>query len=191
MFGNASWIEWINALKSKPVKYNPHTVEKQHSNLAWLLQTTEVKIMEKVWQGLVTENIPFLTVHDEVIVRTQDDARATEIFANILNEAFSYYRLNRKFEQTPIPQADNIVILQPDEVQVIDWQRDIDELSVYFSGISLPSHPVKLYPHQTILNVPAFIDSHMATVKANRGNVTFLPHLTRLQTLRNLLINSI
>jgi hypothetical protein len=166
-------------------------VEKQHSNLAWLLQTTEVKIMEKVWQGLVTENIPFLTVHDEVIVRTQDDARATEIFANILNEAFRYYRLNRKFEQSPIPQADNIVILQPDEVQVIDWQRDIDELSVYFSGISLQPHPVKLYPHETILNVQNFIDSQMATVKANRGNVTFLPHLTRLQTLRNLLINSI
>ncbi len=191
MFGGATWIEWINDFKSHPMQHNPHTLEKNHSNLAWLLQTTEVKVMRKVWQGLKAVNIPFLTVHDEVIIRTQDELRAMEIFDEVLKNEFRYYRLNRKFEQTPIPQADNIVILQPDEVQGIDWQRDIDEMAAYFSGISLPPHPVKLYPHETILNVQNFVDSHMATVKANRGKVTFLPYLTRLQTLRNLLINSI
>lgn len=59
MFGSAHWIEWINELKSRPLKYNPHSIEKNHSNLAWLLQTREVKLMRKVWQKLV--NSKFLS----------------------------------------------------------------------------------------------------------------------------------
>jgi hypothetical protein len=67
LFGSSHWIEWINEYKSQIEIRNPHTNEKPHSNLAWLLQTTEVKMMRKVWEALIMNQIPFLSVHDEII----------------------------------------------------------------------------------------------------------------------------
>ena len=98
MFGNANWINWINEFKSKPLEANPHSLEKQHSNLAWLLQTTEVRIMREVWQGLVNAKIVFLSVHDEVIVKAREVQKAEEIFKNVLSKHFKYYKLNSKGE---------------------------------------------------------------------------------------------
>lgn len=96
LFGNTNWINWINDYKSKPMDANPHSQEKQHSNLAWLLQTTEVKIMRQVWQGLIEANIVFLSVHDEVIVKARDAYKAEAIFRNILSKHFKYFQLNSK-----------------------------------------------------------------------------------------------
>jgi hypothetical protein len=96
MFGNSNWIKWINEFKSKPLPSNPHTLEKQHSNLAWLLQTTEVEIMREVWKGLVDANIVFLSVHDEVIVKVREAQKAEAIFRNILSKHFQYFQLNSK-----------------------------------------------------------------------------------------------
>ena len=96
LFGNANWINWINEIKSKPLKANPRTQKKQHSNLAWLLQTSEVKIMREVWQGLVNANIFFLSVHDEVIIKVIDAKKAEEIFNNVLTKHFKFYKLNSK-----------------------------------------------------------------------------------------------
>ena len=69
LFGHSKWITWINEFKSSPEPLNPHTSIKPHSNLAWLLQTTEVKLMQEVWNDLNNAGIPFLTVHDEIIVK--------------------------------------------------------------------------------------------------------------------------
>jgi len=96
IFGASNWIQWINEYKSQPEKNNPHTVEKQHSNLAWLLQTTEVSFMRKVWEQLSAKNIKFLSVHDEIIVRMSDSENAKEIFHELLAEHFEYFRLNSK-----------------------------------------------------------------------------------------------
>ena len=96
LFGNANWVNWINEIKSKPLKANPRTQKKQHSNLAWLLQTSEVKIMREVWQGLVNANIFFLSVHDEVIIKVIDAKKAEEIFNNVLTKHFKFYKLNSK-----------------------------------------------------------------------------------------------
>jgi hypothetical protein len=96
LFGNTNWINWINDYKSKPLKANPHSQEKQHSNLAWLLQTTEVKIMRQVWHELIQANIVFLSVHDEVIVKARDVDKAEEIFRYILSKHFRYFQLNSK-----------------------------------------------------------------------------------------------
>jgi len=96
IFGNANWIEWINAYKSIPIKANPHTFEKQHSNLAWLLQSTEVKIMREVWQELANNCIVFLSVHDEVIIKEIDLPEAKLLFCNIMKKHFEFFKLNSK-----------------------------------------------------------------------------------------------
>lgn len=96
MFGNADWITWINDLKSKQMPANPHTMEKQHSNLAFLLQKAEVKIMREVWQGLHDAGIVFLSVHDEVIVKEKDIPQAEQIFANVLGKHLIFYRFRIK-----------------------------------------------------------------------------------------------
>jgi len=96
MFGNSDWITWVNDFKSKEFEANPHTMEKQHSNLAFLLQKAEVKIMREVWQGLHDAGIVFLSVHDEVIVKAKDIVDAELIFSKVLSRYFSYYKLNVK-----------------------------------------------------------------------------------------------
>ena len=93
-FGNADWIQWINDFKSKPLHSNPNTEEKEHSNLAWLLQTTEVKLMRKIWEALIKADIIFLTVHDEIIVRQSDQEETYSIMSRILSQEFRFFRIN-------------------------------------------------------------------------------------------------
>jgi len=66
-------------------------------------------------------------------------------------------------------------------------EHDMTELENYFTGIALPTQPVKLNRGSTIANCFLFIESHFATVKANNGKRTFLPYLNRLQELKQLL----
>ena len=95
-FGNADWITWINQYKVKPEPRNPHYTVKPHSNLAWLLQSTEVKLMRKVWHELISAGIPFLSVHDEVIIKKTDQCCAERIFSSVLNQEFTFFKLNVK-----------------------------------------------------------------------------------------------
>jgi len=94
IFGLSNWINWINEFKQKPFTSNPHTTEKKHSNLAWLLQSEEVKLMFKVWYNLIQNNIPFLSVHDEIIIRKSDYQQAKIIFQAVLKSNFVYFKLN-------------------------------------------------------------------------------------------------
>lgn len=64
--GNTSWVDWINAYKSKEEPRNPHKEDK-HTNLAWLLQHSEVEIMGRIWELLKQAGIPFLTIHDDIL----------------------------------------------------------------------------------------------------------------------------
>ncbi len=68
-----------------------------------------------------------------------------------------------------------------------NWERDIIELENYFTGIELPTQPVKLNRASTITNCSLFIESHFATVKAYNGKRTFLPYLHRLHELKQIL----
>jgi hypothetical protein len=99
-FGQANWITWINEFKSKPFEPNPHTNEKNHSNLAWLLQTYEVKLMKEVWHQLLNHGIKFLSVHDEVIVKKKDHEKAFGIFQDVLSKQLSFFRLSDKPKYT-------------------------------------------------------------------------------------------
>ncbi len=96
MFGNANWITWINEFKSEPFVANPRTLEKNHSNLAWLLQKSEVQLMRKVWKRLLHHGIKFLSVHDEIIVKVTDHENALRIFQDALSEDLTFFKLSNK-----------------------------------------------------------------------------------------------
>lgn len=96
LFDGENWITWINDYKSKPDQRNPHTKEKQHSNLAYLLQSYEVRIMSEIWQNLAEAGIYFLTVHDEIICRAKDAGKVENIMNSILSKRFKAYKINIK-----------------------------------------------------------------------------------------------
>jgi hypothetical protein len=192
MFGNASWINWINEFKSKPLKANPHTMEKQHSNLAWLLQTTEVKIMREVWQGLHDAGIVFLSVHDEVIVKTKHIADAELIFSNILSKYFRYYKLCSKHPTTE-PQAISSSLIADGELlpstgetavnslkignnasfpPLTDNRVNLDEILRYMETIPEPSGPVRFAGGITITEPMQYINYQYQALKSTNGNPT-------------------
>lgn len=95
LFGEADWITWINDYKRADEPKNPHR-SKRHSNLAWLLQSTEVQTMRRVWQALNEAEIPFLSVHDEIICKQQNRHQAESLFRRVLDDEFTFYKLNVK-----------------------------------------------------------------------------------------------
>lgn len=98
MFGKADWIQWINQVKSMALPQNPNSKTKAHSNLAWLLQSTEVRIMRVIWQKLIDNDILFLTVHDEIIVRASDLDESYKIMEDELKFYFPSFKINQKAE---------------------------------------------------------------------------------------------
>jgi hypothetical protein len=75
----------------------------------------------------------------------------------------------------------------PSEKQIDNWNAQLEELDSFFKNIKLPKKEIKLNQCATILNVNKFITSHLATVKANNGNLIYLPYLERLQKLKVIL----
>lgn len=94
LFGNSNWIEWINEVKSYVLHQNPNSTKKTHSNLAWLLQSTEVNIMRSIWQKLIANDILFFTVHDAVYVRDSDLDEAYKIMFDELSFYFKTFNVN-------------------------------------------------------------------------------------------------
>jgi len=213
MFGDNDWIRWINKYKRADEPSNPHGT-RHHTNLAWLLQTTEVEVMRKVWQALNDAGIVFLSVHDEIIVKEMEMHRAESLFRKVLDMEFAFYNLNIKgaicstpsdihpntpLRPEPMPQPIELVkllpvadevsrILEPDEP--VTWDAEISELEAYFAAIELPTEPIKLNPCSTITNAAKFVESHFAAVKAQNGNQYFFPYLSHLKDLqRNLIKN--
>jgi len=89
----------------------------------------------------------------------------------------------------PLPKVEVFKTERIEQPQ--NWSNDITELENYFSNIELPTQLIKLNRCSTIIDCSLFIQSHLATVKGNNGNRTFLPYLKRLQELKQILnINS-
>ena len=93
--GDVKWVEWINSYKKKTEARNPHK-EDVHTNLAWLLQYSEVQVMTEVWQGLMNAGIPFLTIHDELLCLTRHKNQAYNIMSGVLSTHFSKFEINIK-----------------------------------------------------------------------------------------------
>ena len=102
MFGKADWITWINEVKSIALPQNSNSKTKTHSNLAWLLQSTEVRIMRVIWQKLIDNDILFLTVHDEIIVRVSDLDESYKIMEDELKFYFPSFKINKKDQNSII-----------------------------------------------------------------------------------------
>lgn len=96
MFGAAPWVDWINKVKRADNPKNPHNGTKRYSNMAWLLQTNEVRIMQEVWKSHISEAIPFVTVHDEIIAKRSDAAMSENLIRTVLDKEFKNYKLNTK-----------------------------------------------------------------------------------------------
>lgn len=177
MFGASCWINWINEFKSKPLESNPHTIEKEYSNLAWLLQNTEVEIMFEVWYLLIKNNIPFLSVHDEIIVKEKDINEATIIFNHILSKKFEYYKLNNKSKiESPV------ISLNETNKETL-----LNECIEYFKNAKIENKPIKLNSYTTISDVPKFINDTIVLCKHNVNNKGYLPYLERFYELYRLL----
>jgi hypothetical protein len=91
----------------------------------------------------------------------------------------------------PIPQVEVLKserIEQPIRKQSEIWSNDISDLETYFAGVTLPTTPIKLKRSETITDCSQFIESHIATIKANNGKNTFMPYLNRLKALKETLI---
>lgn len=66
---------------------------------------------------------------------------------------------------------------------------EIEELESFFNSFSPPVNPIKLDAAMTVTDVPLFVRSHMATIKANQGRRSFKPYFDRLQLLKEKLDN--
>lgn len=90
--GDTGWVEWINSYKSKEEPRNPHKEDK-HTNLAWLLQYSEVQVMSCIWRRLWKKAIPFLTIHDDILVRKSDKDRVYKIMEEELSQHFKSFKI--------------------------------------------------------------------------------------------------
>jgi len=73
--------------------------------------------MRKVWQGLILAGIPFLSVHDEVIVKQSDSREAEGIFRSVLDQEFVFYKLSGKQAITGTqPDVQQVILQQPESV---------------------------------------------------------------------------
>ena len=89
---SANWINWY---KSQHEARNPRA-EKMYNNLAWILQTLEVRIMSDLWRELAENAIPFVTIHDEIRCRKSDANKVEAIFKTVLSQHFETFKINIK-----------------------------------------------------------------------------------------------
>lgn len=180
MFGDANWI---NEYKSKPesrnkkVKYLENGTISYHNNLAWLLQNTEVKVMRKVWETLANAGIPFLTVHDEVIIQRERANEAYNLFSEVMAKEFTYFKINNKAPKEvrhdkPANEILSTIIKDPGEaipiIPALEWDLN-------FNFKNIPNKPIRLSPSVLISNPAEFIYSHLQTCQNNKGNRMRIP----------------
>lgn len=91
--GETKWVDWINDYKKKTEPNNPHK-ENMHTNLAWLLQYSEVQVMTDIWQKLMDKDIPFLTIHDEILCTQKDKDVVYDTMNQELKKHFRYFTVN-------------------------------------------------------------------------------------------------
>ncbi len=107
---------------------------------------------------------------------------------------FNYkdFELSKPENIEPAPAVQPLVELKAvEQPEPENWEKDITDLENYFKGISLPIQPIMLNRCSRITNCSLFIESHIATVKANNGKRNFLPYFNRLQELKQVLTTNI
>ena len=82
----------------------------------------------------------------------------------------------------------NDVFMKSKREQYVPW--DINELEEFFGSYTCRDKMVRLDECSTIIDVPLFIASHLATVKAHNGNPRYKPYLERLRSLKTILTHN-
>lgn len=77
--------------------------------------------------------------------------------------------------------------INPPQRQGVSWEPEILELEQFFNSVELPSGPFKINSWASYKSLPDTIKNHLATVRANDGNRTFLPFLERLREFKSYL----
>ncbi|MBS4057376.1 MAG: hypothetical protein KGZ82_08675 [Bacteroidales bacterium] len=72
-------------------------------------------------------------------------------------------------------------------VQPLNWSLELSNLEHHFNSIPIPSQPIIINHCCTLTDIPAFIASHLSTLRANSGNPYFLPYLSRLIEVKHAL----
>lgn len=144
-FGQTNWINTINAIKTKRIPENPHNVKKLHSNLSWLLQKHEVNTMTKIWLKLLSFNIPFLTVHDEIICKKSDLKKVESVFHSVLSKEFVFYKIKSS----------------------IDEEKQ-EELWWFFLDEPLPDTPIQLDENTIIQDCTRYVNDRVNSM--DKGN---------------------
>ena len=74
--------------------------------------------------------------------------------------------------------------------ELLSITSEIEELESFFSSFIPPDGPLKLDSATTIKDIPAFVRSHMATIKASNGRRSFKPYFDRLLLLKEIITKS-
>lgn len=82
-----------------------------------------------------------------------------------------------------IDVAEILTKIKPIE-QPENWNNEIEILEDFFKEVTTEKQPIQLNASSKIIDLPIFVKNHLAIVKANNGNKTFLPYLNRLQELK-------
>ncbi|HXH99218.1 MAG TPA: hypothetical protein VNI52_03040 [Sphingobacteriaceae bacterium] len=189
IFGDAPWIRWINEFKQTDIPQNPHGKHKRHSNLAWLLQNTESAMMRSVWHAMANAGIPFLSVHDEVIIQASKIDRAEAVFNQVLAKHLQTFKISRKEKSQDdiITQMNNHDTIEPRSlISPYFKPKEIAEIvsslwDLNFPDVTIPKTPIRLDLCTLISDPEEFYKSHLSICERNNGNRTFRPYFDRLK----------
>ncbi|QNM84541.1 hypothetical protein H9W90_10065 [Polaribacter pectinis] len=120
--------------------------------------------------------------------REKETKNITKVIPNKPNSISSKHSNNAS---TQTPSNSNKYLLDEtfvfQEKQTVNWNKQIEELELFFKNIQLPKKEIKLNQCTKISNPNKFTTSHLATIKANNGNLIYFPYLVRLQELKVIL----
>lgn len=76
IFGDTSF--WIDEIKSRPI-FNDYNKKGLHTNMSKLLSSGEVFMMQTAWEVMKENFIPFLSIHDCLLVKESDVVIVSEL----------------------------------------------------------------------------------------------------------------
>lgn len=85
------------------------------------------------------------------------------------------------------PNEPTCYLCKPEQPKPESWEQEIIELENYFSGIELPSQPIKLNQCTIITDVDNFVKSHLNNIKGKESKKVLKPYFNRLHELKKYL----
>ena len=123
--------------------------------------------MQKVWEKLTNRNIPFLTVHDEIVIQQHHSTTASQLFSEVLSHEFKSFKISGSVPSTPAPKTiqKNEPILQP-KITLFELQRQwyCQMLEAQFKDEPQPENTLKLGRCNSIAEANELMTKHYEKV---------------------------